>query len=93
MLSESPDDTFLLFALALEYVSLENDTEAAKYFEKVISFDKNYDAVYLHYGKLYERANDDETAIKFYKEGMNITQGKNQKNYNELKAALAELED
>ena len=72
MYEESPDDTFVLFALAKEHQSLEKFDLALEYFDKLLSADKNYVGAYYHLGKLYESKQEIDKAISTYKEGIQI---------------------
>jgi tetratricopeptide (TPR) repeat protein len=69
-LAQSPDDCFLNHALALEYIKLGDEEAAKNCFEKNLSFYPNYIATYYHLGKLLERVQQEEAAIKIYEAGM-----------------------
>ncbi len=91
-LEQSPSDSFLNHALALEYVKLEDDATARAYFEQNLRNDKDYVATYYHLGKLLERAGNQEDAIRIYEQGMAITKtAKDNHTYNELQAAYEDL--
>lgn len=93
-LKNSPDDSFLKHALALEYIKLSQETEARKLFESVLTNDPQYTGSYYHLGKLLERAGEPQAAIDWYQKGMTMTREKGDTHaYNELKAALDELTD
>lgn len=51
LLAAEPDDVFLNFALAMEYVKARRTHEAAAQFERVTQLDPNYAAAYYHWGK------------------------------------------
>jgi len=93
MLKEQPADSFLLFALALEYVKLNDDTKASHYFNEILKHEPTYEGLYYHLGKLYERRSDFEKAKEIYSLGLEITRGKNQKAYNEIQSALDEISE
>ena len=79
-------------ALALEYVKLGHDKEAKELFERNNTNDPAYVATYYHLGKLLERLNEQETAIKVYEEGMKQAKGAgDMHSYNELQAAYEDL--
>ncbi|MFT6731769.1 MAG: tetratricopeptide (TPR) repeat protein [Glaciecola sp.] len=86
-LKEDSNDSFLKYALALEYVRVEENETARDCFLKLIENDKNYVASYYQLGKLYESLNDLEKAIEIYKKGIKIE--KNNKN----KKTLLELQE
>lgn len=93
-LEKSPNDNFLIHALALEYAKLEMDEEAAHYFETNRQAAPDYLATYFHLGKLYEQMNQPVKAIEVYKEGIDIAQQQQQfKTKNEIALALEMLED
>ena len=92
LLAQTPNDTFLLFAMALEKLKENKEQEALDFFKKVLSVDENYCAVYYHLGKLYERMNAEKVAMEVYEKGMEICKKLNeQHNYNELRSALDSL--
>ena len=93
-LADTPDDPFLQHALALEFIKQGNDGEAERLFRNVLQKDPAYTGSYYHLGKLLERKGDPTSAIEFYKLGMVMTkQAGDQHAYNELQAALEDLED
>jgi tetratricopeptide (TPR) repeat protein len=71
-LKEDSNDSFLKYALALEYVRVEEYDTARDYFLKLIKDDENYVASYYQLGKLYESLNEVEKAIEIYKNGIEI---------------------
>ncbi|HSZ85562.1 MAG TPA: hypothetical protein VK787_06005 [Puia sp.] len=92
LLIKTPDDNFLKHALALEYIKIENDKEARKLFEKILTQDENYLGSYYHFAKLLERNNETALAISYYEKGMEIAKKANEiRAYNELKMAHEDL--
>lgn len=91
-LKEDPDDSFTLYALALEYEKLDKQ-QAGFYYDLLLKGHPLYLATYYHAGKFYE-ATDRENARKIYKDGMALAlkEGKT-KAYQELQNALNLLED
>jgi Tfp pilus assembly protein PilF len=73
-LKEDSNDSFLRYALALEYVRVEKNDTARDCFLKLIKDDKNYIASYYQLGKLYELLNDSGSARKIYEKGIKIAQ-------------------
>lgn len=71
-LKEDFNDSFLKYALALEYVKIEENDTARDYFLKLIKDDENYVASYYQLGKLYESLNEVEKASEIYKNGIEI---------------------
>lgn len=94
MLDNTPDDTFLNYALALEYAKEERTQEAIKLLEKLIKRSKTYVPSYYQLGKLYEQTGNFENAIEIYKKGMAIAEEqKDFKTIGELEEALMIIED
>ncbi len=88
----NPNDSFLLHALALEQIKLENDVEARQLFEQILENDPNYIGSYYHLAKLLERIGDNESAIRWYEKGMAVAKAANDNHsYIELQAAYEDL--
>lgn len=93
-LKESPGDSFLHHALALEYVKEGNEAEARKYFEYNLDNNPAYVATYYHLGKLLERTGVQDQAVKIYEKGMEQARAaKDMHSYSELQAAYEDLVD
>jgi Tfp pilus assembly protein PilF len=90
-LETNPNDSFVKFALALEYISESDDERALKYFTEIQQYDPDYTGVYYHLGKLHERQKEKKLAEEAYREGMKRTIGKDQKTYHELQEAMNQL--
>jgi len=69
---KEPDDSFLLYGIALEYVSLKDFDEAEKYFENLLAKDSKYVPAYMQYAQLMEKQNQIGKAKILYKEGIEI---------------------
>jgi len=69
-LKESPGDSFLIHALALEYVKAGDEVMARQYFEQNLDQAPAYVATYYHLGKLLERAGAVDEAAGIYSQGM-----------------------
>jgi Tfp pilus assembly protein PilF len=92
LLIKTPEDNFLKHALALEYIKIENDKEARKLFEEILTQDENYLGSYYHLAKLFERNNETALAISYYEKGMAVAKKAIEtRAYNELKTAYEEL--
>jgi len=91
-LTSSPNDSFLLHALALEYIKLGNDETARELFEEILHKDPGYIGSYYHLAKLLERIEKTEEAIKVYEKGMEEAKkaGDNHA-FGELRGAYEEL--
>ena len=93
-LKANPNDAFLQHALALEYVKVGDEQAAKGLFENILINEPNYVGSYYHLGKLLERINDNQTAIVVYQTGMKEAKlAKDNHSYNELQAALEDLEE
>lgn len=94
MLATSPEDCFLMHALALEYLKLGETAKALSFFEKVISTDSHYVGTYYHLAKTYEKTNQMAKAVDAYEKGIQIaTALRDQHAKNELQMALEEITD
>lgn len=91
-LDESPHDSFVQHALALEYVKMGNDPAARQLFELILARDPGYTGSYYHLGKLLERGGDTDGAIRIYETGMEETKKRNEMHaFGELRGALEAL--
>lgn len=87
-IKNEPNDEFLKYALATEYLSLNNTEKALAYYEDLVKNHPGYTGTYYHLGKLYEALNRKDDAIKTYETGMRITREKRDNHaYSELQAA------
>ena len=92
MMADSPGDSFLQHALALEYIKLGKEGDARKLFETILEREPGYVGSYYHLAKLLERTGETDAAIKIYEKGMEETKkaGDNHA-YGELRSAYEEL--
>ncbi len=67
-----PKDSFLLYGIALEYMSAKNYEEAEKYFKTLLSQNPKYVPAYMQYARLKENLNENKDAGDLYKQGINI---------------------
>lgn len=72
MLETNPDDSFLIYAAALEYHKAGDEHRAVQVIEDLISKDPKYLGAYYKLGKIYEDLNQEEKAISTYKKGRKI---------------------
>jgi predicted Zn-dependent protease len=68
MLELDPQDLFLQYVLAMEYLAMQQPVEAQKLFKTIIATDEQYVAAYYQLGKLLE-ANNETEAIAIYVTG------------------------
>ncbi|MBS1494219.1 MAG: tetratricopeptide repeat protein [Bacteroidetes bacterium] len=70
LLEQNPGDEFTKYALALEYVSLQETDNAEKYLKELIAVSPGYLATYYQYGKLLEDKGEVDEARKIYNQGL-----------------------
>lgn len=71
-LNNEPDDPFLKYALATEYLSLNDTEKALSYFSDLVTNHPSYVGTYYHLGRLYETLGKKEDAVKTYQTGMQV---------------------
>jgi Tfp pilus assembly protein PilF len=67
-----PDDTFTKYAIALEYISRKNYTEAIIQLESIINTDIDYLAAYQQLGQIFAITNNKTKAVEIYKQGVEV---------------------
>jgi Tfp pilus assembly protein PilF len=93
-LINSPGDSFLKHALALEYIKLGEEVEARKLFLEILEHDPSYIGSYYHLARLLERTGETENAKTWYERGMIAAkQAGDIHAYNELQAAYEDFID
>lgn len=94
MLKSEPNDSFLNYALALEYAKANDVAKAIQLIETLLSKDENYLGAYYQLGKYYEQIQDIQKAISTYTKGVEVAKKiKNNKALGELNEALWMLEE
>ncbi|MES2566401.1 MAG: tetratricopeptide repeat protein [Bacteroidota bacterium] len=94
MLEKEPNDVFLNYALAMEHLSTGDYTDAEMQLKKVLNIKVDYLPCYYQLGQVNEKLNNVESAITFYKQGVELAQKQgNKKALGELNEALWMLED
>ena len=94
MLKTEPNDSFLCYALSLEYAKSDELEKAIETIEALLSIDVDYLGAYYQLGKLYEQTGNVPLAIETYKKGITVAQKqKNRKTLGELNEALLLIED
>jgi tetratricopeptide (TPR) repeat protein len=73
-LKNEPNDPFLKYALATEYLRLNDAGKALEYYEELVSNHPDYVGTYYHLGKLYEALDRKPDAIAVYEKGMTTAQ-------------------
>lgn len=93
-LVESPNDPFLLFAIAQEYVRIGDPDSARRYFTRLRDMQPDYVALYYHLGRLEQKQGRYAEAAGVFEEGMAIAQAAGDTHaLAELKAALEDVRD
>lgn len=93
-LKASPEDAFLLFAVAKEYEGLGAEEDALKYYLRIQQHSPDYVGLYYHLGKLYVRREALEQALDTYKKGMEVAKAQGDRHaLSELAGAKLEIED
>ena len=72
-LKNEPNDSFLNYALAIEYVGQKDYAKAKDIFAQLMERDPDYTATYYHLGKLYQNEKNTEKAEEIYEEGIRLT--------------------
>ena len=91
-LNNEPEDAFLKYALATEYLHLNKTDKALAYYEDLINKHPDYKGTYYHLGKLYEALNRKQDAINTYETGMKITREQRDNHaFSELQTVYNEL--
>jgi tetratricopeptide (TPR) repeat protein len=91
-IKNEPNDEFLKYALATEYLRLNDADKALHYYVDLVTNHPQYSGTYYHLGKLYEALNRKDDAIKTYEKGMEITKAKRDNHaFNELQGVYREL--
>lgn len=94
LLKSEPNDSFLNYALALEYIKLEEKEKARSIIETILKRDENYLGAYYQLGQLYEQLQQLEKARITYTRGIAIAQHqRNAKAAGELSTALLLIEE
>lgn len=90
-LENEPNDPFLKYALATEYLRLNETDKALAYYEDLVKNHANYTGTYYHLGKLYEALGKKTEAISTYEKGMKITKEQRDNHaFSELQAVYRE---
>jgi len=90
-IKSEPNDEFLKYALATEYLRLNQADKALEYYEDLVNNHPQYSGTYYHLGKLYEALNRKDDAVKTYEKGMEITKAKRDNHaFSELQAVYRE---
>ena len=90
-IQNEPNDEFLKYALATEYLRLNDTEKALSYYEDLVNNHPGYSGTYYHLGKLYEALDRKQDALDIYEKGMAITKEKRDNHaFSELQAVYRE---
>ena len=91
-IKNEPEDPFLKYALATEYLRINQTDKALEYYEDLVNKHRNYVGTYYHLGKLYEALNRKQDAINTYETGMIVAREQRDNHaFSELQAVYNEL--
>lgn len=90
MLDKEPGDTFLLYGIALEYLSANQEEEAEKYFKEILEIDPDYVPAYMQYANLKVNLNEIDEAKMLLRKGI---QSAKKSNDNKAKSEMEDLLD
>ncbi len=89
MLKEEPNDLFLNYALAVEFVGQEKYREAENQFLKTLQLNNEYLPCYYQLGQTAEKLNKEKEALAYYHKGVELAKKQNNnKALNELNEAI-----
>ena len=71
-IQNEPEDPFLKYALATEYLRVNDTDKALSYYEDLMLNHPKYVGTYYHSGKLYEALGRKDDALKAYETGMKV---------------------
>lgn len=71
-LSGNPGDSFLQYALALEYIKRGEYDQACGYFEGLVKNDPDYVGTYYHLARLYKKLGEKTKAENCYQQGITV---------------------
>ena len=89
MLEREPNDTFVLYGIALEYKKLGDPRAAMEFLDRTIGVDPGYCYAYHQKGLVYESNGDVEAARASYRAGVEAATKKGDEHArSEIQAAL-----
>ena len=93
MLAREPNDTFLLYGIALEHKKLNEPAKAVEFLDRVIALDPGYCYAYHQKGLVFETSGDLDAAKASYRAGIDAARKKGDAHaQGEIEAALAMLD-
>jgi tetratricopeptide (TPR) repeat protein len=93
MLAREPNDTFLLYGIALEHKKLSEPAKAIEFLDRVVELDPGYCYAYHQKGLVFESNGDLDAAKASYRAGIEAARAKGDTHaQGEIEAALAMIE-
>src|SRR4051812_2348200 len=93
MLEREPNDTFLLYGIALEHKKLNDAPAALEYLDRVTRIDPGYCYAYHQKGLVHELQGDTDAAKRAYREGIEAAKKKGDDHARgEIEAALSMID-
>jgi tetratricopeptide (TPR) repeat protein len=93
MLADDPNDAMLRYMLAMEYVSLGDDRQAAHCFNELITATPDFVPAYMQAGRTLVRLGEDDQARAIFQRGITLAEQKQEFHArDEMQGMLAELE-
>lgn len=94
LLENSPQDAFLLFAIAKEYEGIGDRSKALDTYRQLENSTPDYVGLYYHLGKLLEKLDRLEEAKAAYDKGLEVAKAAGDRHaWNELSSARMDMED
>ncbi len=93
-LDASPNEPFIIYALAKEHEGVGNTSEALSFYNRLVNEHSDYVGTYYHFGKLLEKQGELDAAVNMYVRGMEVAKSQNDNHaYSELAGAKLNLVD
>lgn len=94
MLEQDPKDSFVRYAVALEYASAGDVPQAIQRIEALLAEEPDYLGAYYKLGQLCEQCGHRDKALDVYRRGAAVAKAQNNtKTLGELNTAMMLLED
>jgi tetratricopeptide (TPR) repeat protein len=93
LLAQNESDTFILYALAMEYLGLNQNELAENYFRRCLQVDSGYLPAYYMMGILLNAQEKEKEALVFLYKGLELVSLSNdEKTKSEFKNLIEEIE-
>ncbi|MDZ4669041.1 MAG: hypothetical protein SGJ00_14330 [bacterium] len=89
---EDATDIFLVYAIGIEYIGLNQSADAEKYLRECLAMDEGYIAAYYQLGLVLQLAGKDDEALAYLEKGLGLLKGSSDlKNINEFRSLIQEI--